>query len=81
MDKFLKMGKSPNAIMMMFDIGMLIALGTLIYFPFIVLLVMLWLSLLLYRSFNWREWVSGLIGFLTIFFFIAVFYYWNDNKL
>ncbi len=79
MDKLLKIGKSPNGIMMMFDVGMLIALGTLIYFPFIVLLVMLWLSLLLYRSFNWREWVSGFIGFLTIFFFLAVFYYWNDN--
>ncbi len=79
MDKFLKIGKTPNAMMMMFDIGMIIAMGTLIYFPFIVLLIMLWLSLLLYRSFNWREWIAGFIGFLTIFFFIAVFYYWNDN--
>lgn len=79
MDKFLKIGKTANAMMNMFDIGMIIALGTLIYFPFIVLLLMLWLSLLLYRSFNWREWVAGIIGFLTIFFFIAVFYYWNDK--
>jgi hypothetical protein len=79
MDKFLKIGKTPNAMMGMFDIGMIIALGTLIYFPFIVLLTMLWLSLLLYRSFNWREWISGFIGFLTIFFFLAVFYYWNNN--
>lgn len=79
MDKFLKLGKSQNAMMMMFDIGMIIALGTLIYFPYIVFLAMLWLSLLLYRSFNWREWLSGLIGFLTIFFIISVFYYWNDN--
>ncbi len=79
MDKFLRIGKNQDAIMTMFDVGMIIALGTLIYFPFIVLLLMLWLSLLLYRSFNWREWVSGVIGFFTIFFFIAVFYYWNDN--
>jgi hypothetical protein len=79
MDKFLKIGKTPNAMMTMFDVGMIIALGTLIYFPFIVLLIMLWLSLLLYRSFNWREWVAGFIGFLTLFFFVAVFYYWNDN--
>jgi len=79
MDKFLKTGKSTSAMMMMFDIGMLIALGTLIYFPFIVFLLLLWLSLMLYRSFNWREWIAGFIGFLTIFFFLAVFYYWNDN--
>jgi len=79
MDKLLKIGKSQNAIMIMFDVGMLIALGTLIYFPFVVMLLMIWLSLLLYRSFSWREWVSGLIGFLSIVFFLAVFYYWNDN--
>lgn len=79
MDKFLKVGKSPNAIMIIFDIGMIIAVGTLIYFPFIVMLALLWLALLLYRSFEWREWVSGLVGFLTIFFFIGVYYYWNDS--
>jgi len=79
MDKFMKIGKSPNAIMIMFDTGMIIGLGTLIYFPFIVMLLMIWLTLLLYRSFNWREWFSGLAGFLTIFLFLGVFYYWNDN--
>lgn len=79
MDKFLKVGKSPNALMIMFDIGMIIAIGTLIYFPFIVMLVMIWFTLLLYRSFNGREWMAGLVGFLTIFFFVWVFYYWNDN--
>ena len=78
-DKFLKLAKTANAMSIMFDVGMLIALGTLIYFPFIMLLLMLWLSLLMYRPFNWREWISGLIGFLTIFSFVAVFYYWNDK--
>ncbi|RZK49781.1 MAG: beta-carotene 15,15'-monooxygenase [Pedobacter sp.] len=79
MDKFLKLGKSNNALYMLFDIGMLIALGTLIYFPFVVLLSMLWLSLLLYRSFNWREWIAGLFGFLTIFFILGVIFYWQGN--
>lgn len=79
MDKLLKMDKSPSAIMIMFDIGMLIAIGALIYFPFIVMIVMMWLSLLLYRSFNWREWIFGLVGLSTIFFFVAVYYYWNNS--
>ncbi len=79
LSKFLNLGKAPNAISIMFDIGMIIGLGTLIYFPFIVFLALLWLSLLLYRSFNLREWMAGFLGFLTIFFFLAVFYYWNDN--
>ncbi len=78
-DKFLKLSKTASAMSIMFDVGMLIALGTLIYFPFILLLLMLWLSLLMYRAFNWREWISGLFGFLSIFLFVAVYYYWNDH--
>lgn len=78
-DKFLKLSKTANAMSVMFDVGMLVAIGTLIYFPFILLLIMLWLSLLMYRPFNWREWLSGIIGFLTIFMFVAVFYYWNNS--
>ncbi|RYD78553.1 MAG: beta-carotene 15,15'-monooxygenase, partial [Sphingobacteriales bacterium] len=78
-DKFLKLAKSANSITTVFDIGMIIALGTLIYFPFMAMILMIFLSLLLFRSFNWREWVAGFIGFLTVFFFLAVFYYWKDN--
>ncbi|MBO9674966.1 MAG: beta-carotene 15,15'-monooxygenase [Sphingobacteriaceae bacterium] len=78
-DKFLKLGKSANTITNVFDIGMIIAVGALIYFPFMAMLLMIFLALLLFRSFNWREWVAGLVGFITVFFFLAVFYYWNDN--
>ena len=78
-DKFLQLAKTDNAMSIMFDVGMLIALGSLIYFPFIMFMLMLWLSLLMYRPFNWREWFSGIIGFLTIAIFVAVFYYWNDK--
>ncbi len=78
-DKFLKLAKTANAMSIMFDVGMLIALGTLVYFPFIMFLLMLWLSLLMYRPFNWREWIAGIIGFLNIFLFVAVYYYWNDK--
>jgi len=78
-DKFLKLSKTSSAMSIMFDAGMLIAVGTLIYFPFILLLLMLWLSLLMYRAFNWREWIAGVFGFLAIFLFVAVYYYWNDH--
>ncbi|KIA93849.1 beta-carotene 15,15'-monooxygenase [Pedobacter kyungheensis] len=78
-DKFLKLGKSANSINTVFDIGMIIAIGTLVYFPFMGMLLMIFLALLLFRSFNWREWVAGLVGFITVFFFLAVFYYWKDN--
>ncbi|WP_423147481.1 DUF6427 family protein [Rubrolithibacter danxiaensis] len=78
-EKFLSIYRRDEARSVMFDLGMMVGFGTLIYFPFIVMFLLLWLSLLIFRPFNWREWVSGLIGFATIYFILAVFYYWNDS--
>lgn len=78
-DKFLKLGKTTNSVTAVFDLGIIIAIGTLIYFPFMAMLLIIFLALMLFRSFNWREWVASLTGFLTVFFFLAVWYYWNDN--
>jgi len=61
---------------LMFDLGMIVAIGSLIYFPFIIMLLLLWISLLIFRTFNWREWFSPLLGFVTIYFILAVIYFW-----
>ena len=78
-EKFLSIYKRAEVSSVMFDLGMLTAVGTLIYFPFISMLPLMWISLIIFRPFNWREWVLPIIGFITIFFFLAVFYYWNDS--
>ena len=77
--KFLSIYRRDDVRSVMFDLGMIVGLGTLIYFPFIAMLPLLWISLIIFRPFHWREWLIGLIGFITIFFFLAVFYYWNDS--
>ncbi|HYK76747.1 MAG TPA: DUF6427 family protein [Daejeonella sp.] len=77
--KFLGIYRRDDVRSVMFDLGMIIGLGTLIYFPFVAMLPLLWISLIIFRAFDWREWLVGLIGFATIFFFLAVFYYWNDS--
>ncbi len=58
-----------------FDLGMIVALGTLIYLPFIYFMVAIWVALIIFRAFNWREWVASILGYATIFFFLAVYYY------
>jgi len=63
-----------------YDLGMIVALGSLIYFPFIYLFLSIWAALLLFRPFYWREWVIGIMGYATVFFFLAVIYYMR-NKL
>jgi hypothetical protein len=71
LDKFLSIHRKESAQATMFDLGMIIGVGTLIYLPFIVMMI--------FRPFNWREWIVGIIGFLTVYFFIAVAYYWTDS--
>jgi len=77
--KLLSGYKKPDAISTFFDIGLVIGLGTILYFPFLVLLVWIWVSLIILRPFYWREWLSPFIAFLLIQFFLAVFYYYNNS--
>ncbi|MEJ7780896.1 MAG: DUF6427 family protein [Daejeonella sp.] len=78
-EKFLSIYKRDQVGSVMYDLGMIVAVGTLIYFPFIAMLPILWISLIIFRPFNWRDWLAIVTGFITIFFFLAVFYYWNDS--
>ena len=77
--KFLSMYRRDDVRSVLFDLGMIVGLGTVFYFPFISMLPLLWISLIIFRPFHWREWIIGLIGFFTIFFFLAVYYFWNDS--
>jgi hypothetical protein len=79
--KLFSLYKSDDAKSTAYDLGMIVAIGsTFIYLPFIFLFLSIWIALVVFKPFNWREWVSGILGYLTIFFFFAVFYYLN-NKL
>ena len=78
-EKFQSIYRRNDASSVMFDMGMIVGVGTLIYFPFIAMFILLYISLLIYRPFNWREWVIGLVGFASIYFFVAIYYYWNDS--
>lgn len=60
----------------MFDLGMIVGLGSLIYFPFISMFLLLWISLVIFRTFNWREWFAPLLGLSTIYFMLGVIYLW-----
>ncbi len=80
-NKILLEYKNSNSIAAMFDLGLVVALGTLFYFPFVGFILLLWIALLLFKPFYWREWVSVLVGFLTLIFILGVYYYWNNKLL
>lgn len=79
LDKFLSTHRKASAQASMFDLGVIVALGTMIYLPFLAMMLLLWLCLMVFRPFNWREWIAGIIGFATIYFFLAVAYIWTDS--
>ena len=62
-----------------FDMGFLIGIAALFYRPASILVILLFVALSAMRSFNWREWVIGLSGFLTIFFLTGTFYFMIDK--
>jgi len=77
--KLFSLYKGDEALSTTYDLGMIVAIGSLIYFPFIYLFLVIWIALVLFRPFNWREWVAGIIGYATIYFFLAVFDYMNNR--
>jgi hypothetical protein len=77
--KLFDLYKGESALSTTYDLGMIVALGTLIYFPFIFFFLVIWIALIIFRSFNWREWVAGIIGYATVFFFLAVYYYLHNQ--
>ncbi len=71
--------KGDDARAAAFDLGLIVALGSLIYLPFIYLFLVVWIALIIYRPFQWREWVAVIIGYATVFFFLAVIYYYTGR--
>ncbi|MFD2161847.1 DUF6427 family protein [Paradesertivirga mongoliensis] len=79
LEKFLSIHRKESALSTMFDLGMIVAIGSLIYLPFVAMMLLLWICLIIFRPFNWREWIAGIIGFAMVYFFIAVAYYWTGS--
>ncbi len=61
---------------MMFDSGVFLALAVLIFPPFIILLPLLWVGLFRLRSFDLREWLLPMAGFLTPLAYAVAGYWW-----
>ncbi|MDF2432279.1 MAG: hypothetical protein JWP44_1910 [Mucilaginibacter sp.] len=77
--KLLSFYKNNDAKSVAYDLGMLVAIGSIIYLPFIYFFLAIWIALIIFKPFNWREGVAGVMGYITIFFFLAVYYYLNDS--
>lgn len=64
-----------------FDAGMFLSIATLFYFPSCMLLPLLGIGLIIFRSYNWREWLISFFGVLIPFSFFLTYCFWNDALL
>lgn len=80
-DRMFTVFKNEKANSALFDSAFLTGLSALIYFPALLLFIVLILSLSILRPFNLKEWLIALIGFLLPFFFISVYMFWNTSLI
>lgn len=57
----------------------LLSLSSIIYLPSIYFTIIIWLTLIVFRIFNWREWVISIIGLITPYFLVFAFFFLTDN--
>ncbi|MCR4659306.1 MAG: hypothetical protein K5650_03310 [Bacteroidales bacterium] len=62
-----------------FGITALIGICTLIYMPAYSLLVSFLLIIVVYRLYNWRDWMMMILGFLAPYIFYATYLYITDG--
>jgi hypothetical protein len=55
--------------------GFFIAFASLFWASYLYFLILLFISLIILRTFSLREWIVALLGFLTPLFFVFVIYY------
>ncbi len=62
-----------------FDVGFLVAIASLFYFPCVFFILFAYIGLATVRAFNYREWTIVILGFVSPFLLVFTFYYWNDK--
>lgn len=69
----------PEPYKEIFNSTFFVSLASLFYLPSLIFLILIWISLLIYRISSLREWIITLSGLLAPYLFIAFYYYWTDS--
>ena len=61
-----------------FNAGFFLGLAALIYYPAALFIISFWLFISINRAFNFREYLFLVIGLSLPFFFLSVYFFYND---
>ncbi len=82
LDKALAIDKEGNLIKRNFEGGFILGLGMLFYTGMYIFIPVIWMTLIILRNSRWREWTSGLIGFiLPGVFFLTIAYLLDKHQM
>jgi len=62
-----------------FNAGFFIAIASLFYLPSAIFLLLFWISFFVFSQYTWRNWLISIIGFITPYLFLIVYYFWFDK--
>jgi len=75
---FLPVYEKHEAYATVFNIGTIISVASMFYFPSFILIVLIWVGFIIFRIFSWREWFISILGLILPYIFLGTFYFWND---
>lgn len=79
LQNLLRSYNKPDHLDLVYGAGFFTALAGFFYIPFLIWFAFVPISFVIFRSGQWREWVVSLIGVVTPFIFLSVYYFWNDE--
>ena len=59
--------------------GLLAGISSMFYFKSAGLIIIVWVFLLLFHSFSWREWFISILGIVTIFIYLFAYFLFTDQ--
>ncbi len=71
--------KKEKAFGDVFDVGFLIAIAGLFYFPAMLFVLFAYVGVGIMRAFNYREWIIIMLGILSPLVMVFTWYFWNDK--
>ncbi len=74
-----RVNDEPENFMQVFNACMILAFITLIIPSMVILMLMVWLLLLVFGTFNGRNLVISFAGFFLPYLYLAVYYFWADR--
>ncbi len=79
LNALLKAYSQIEPVELIFTAGFFISLASFFYFPAILLYGFLLICFLVYRTVQWREWISSFIGLVTPYLFLFAIYFLTDQ--